>query len=145
MSSPTSTRSSASARGFSSTWQTRLASECSSRGFQPPCYEMFSDRRDALMRTARDKLNNMHQPPHIVASTPKPEHATQGPQQPAANDSTGGRTAWSSTVSINGQGYSARYWYAGDHANNAREDAAEVALQRMGIIPTPRSPYAQHK
>ncbi|GAB7339831.1 hypothetical protein MBLNU457_6370t1 [Dothideomycetes sp. NU457] len=102
MSSPTSTRSSASARGFSSTWQTRLASECSSRGFQPPCYEMFSDRR-------------------------------------------GGRTAWSSTVSINGQGYSARYWYAGDHANNAREDAAEVALQRMGIIPTPRSPYAQHK
>lgn len=37
--------------------------------------------------------------------------------------------------------HKARYWYDGSYVNNAREDAAEVALQRMGAIPTPRSPH----
>jgi len=93
------------------------------------------------VRTARDTLECSRLRPiirHPVNRRGK--HTTHGT---SANTLTGGRTAWSSSVTINGQGYQARYWYAGDHANNAREDAAEVALQRMGIVPTPRSPYAQ--
>lgn len=49
----------------------------------------------------------------------------------------GGRTAWSSIVTVEGQSISARYWYDGQYVENAREDAAEVALQRLGVTPTP--------
>ena len=41
---------------------------------------------------------------------------------------TGGRTAWSSRVSVYGYVFSARYWYDGKNVNNAKEDAAEMAL-----------------
>ncbi|KAK3292530.1 uncharacterized protein B0H64DRAFT_230343 [Chaetomium fimeti] len=44
------------------------------------------------------------------------------------SDRRGGRTAWSSTVTIYGTTHSARFWYDGKNLNNAREDAAEVAL-----------------
>ncbi|KAF3761801.1 hypothetical protein M406DRAFT_235225, partial [Cryphonectria parasitica EP155] len=44
------------------------------------------------------------------------------------SDRRGGRTAWSSRVTVCGQTVSARYWYDGKNLNNAREDAAEVAL-----------------
>ncbi|OJJ46387.1 hypothetical protein ASPZODRAFT_16155 [Penicilliopsis zonata CBS 506.65] len=47
------------------------------------------------------------------------------------SDRRGGRTAWSSTVTISGQNIAARYWYDGQYINNAREDAAEVALQAL--------------
>lgn len=40
----------------------------------------------------------------------------------------GGRTAWSSKVLVQGHEIAARYFYDGDHVNNAREDAAERAL-----------------
>ncbi|RYP74331.1 hypothetical protein DL769_004034 [Monosporascus sp. CRB-8-3] len=40
----------------------------------------------------------------------------------------GGRTAWSSIVTVNGRQIQARYWYDGKNLNNAREDAAEAAL-----------------
>ncbi|RFU71779.1 hypothetical protein TARUN_10483 [Trichoderma arundinaceum] len=40
----------------------------------------------------------------------------------------GGRTAWSSQVTILGQTLAARYWYDGKNLNNAKEDAAECAL-----------------
>ena len=43
----------------------------------------------------------------------------------------GGRTAWSSTVTVQGQNISARFWYDGEHINNAKEDAAEVALKHL--------------
>lgn len=39
----------------------------------------------------------------------------------------GGRTAWSSQVTIYNQTHSARFWYDGKNLHNAREDAAEVA------------------
>jgi len=41
---------------------------------------------------------------------------------------SGGRTAWSSRVKVQGRTFGARYWYDGNYVNNAREDAAEVAL-----------------
>ncbi|KAK4920200.1 hypothetical protein LTR66_016748, partial [Elasticomyces elasticus] len=43
-----------------------------------------------------------------------------------------GRTAWSSTVVIQERTIYARYWYDGQYLNNAKEDAAEVALKSMG-------------
>lgn len=52
----------------------------------------------------------------------------------------GGRTAWSSTVTVYGEQISARFWYDGKHLNNAKEDAAEAALNWMtkrSIISTP--------
>ncbi|GAB7348258.1 hypothetical protein MBLNU459_g6248t1 [Dothideomycetes sp. NU459] len=58
---------------------------------------------------------------------------------------TGGRTAWSSTVEVNGTKHQARYWYDGSWINNAREDAAEVALQRMGVVSTPRTTQAHFR
>jgi hypothetical protein len=44
---------------------------------------------------------------------------------------TGGRTAWSSTVTVQGRNIAARYWYDGQWINNAKEDAAEVALMQL--------------
>ncbi|KAF3071728.1 hypothetical protein TsFJ059_004005 [Trichoderma semiorbis] len=44
------------------------------------------------------------------------------------SDRRGGRTAWSSQVTIRGQTLAARYWYDGKNLNNAKEDAAECAL-----------------
>lgn len=54
---------------------------------------------------------------------------------------SGGRTAWSSTVTVQGQNVAARYWYDGQFINNAKEDAAEVALMRLNQ--QPRSPTGQ--
>ncbi|PLB50573.1 hypothetical protein P170DRAFT_474135 [Aspergillus steynii IBT 23096] len=49
----------------------------------------------------------------------------------------GGRTAWSSSVSIQGQNtIAARYWYDGQYINNAKEDAAEVALKHLNQTPS---------
>ena len=53
----------------------------------------------------------------------------------------GGRTAWSCVVSVAGAGsFPARFWYDGTYINNAREDAAEKALQMLGVIPAPATP-----
>ena len=43
----------------------------------------------------------------------------------------GGRTAWSATVTIQGQNIAARMWYDGQYLNNAKEDAAEVACTKI--------------
>ncbi|KKZ63078.1 hypothetical protein GX50_07551 [[Emmonsia] crescens] len=63
----------------------------------------------------------------------------------------GGRTAWSSTVTIQGSSFAARYFYDGQNTNNAKEDAAEVALTALrsqGGSPTTSFPgqlYAQNQ
>ncbi|KAF2763216.1 hypothetical protein EJ05DRAFT_472127 [Pseudovirgaria hyperparasitica] len=56
------------------------------------------------------------------------------------SDRRGGRTAWSSVVTVQGEPIPARYWYDGQYVENAREDAAEVALQRLGATNGPLSP-----
>jgi hypothetical protein len=61
-----------------------------------------------------------------------------------ADTGTGGRTAWSSTVTIQGQAISARFWYDGQHVNNAKEDAAEVALKHLNGS-APNSPSQGRK
>lgn len=65
----------------------------------------------------------------------------------------GGRTAWSSTVTIQDPqsigrnlNLAARYWYDGQFLNNAKEDAAEVACTKIRnpSITQPQSPqYTQ--
>ncbi|KAJ5935599.1 hypothetical protein N7466_005146 [Penicillium verhagenii] len=50
----------------------------------------------------------------------------------------GGRTAWSSTVTVSGKNVAARYWYDGQYINNAKEDAAEYALKQL--LDQPRMP-----
>ena len=52
----------------------------------------------------------------------------------------GGRTAWSSRVTVGGQSLSARYWYDGKNLNNAKEDAAEVAVNWLNVNSNPSSP-----
>ncbi|KAL1865095.1 hypothetical protein VTK73DRAFT_5505 [Phialemonium thermophilum] len=43
------------------------------------------------------------------------------------SDRRGGRTAWSSRVTVHGSVHQARFWYDGKNLHNAKEDAAEVA------------------
>ncbi|KAJ5201699.1 uncharacterized protein N7498_006362 [Penicillium cinerascens] len=57
------------------------------------------------------------------------------------SDRRGGRTAWSSTVCVQGQNIAARYWYDGQYINNAKEDAAEVALKMLNQQPRPSTVY----
>lgn len=56
-----------------------------------------------------------------------------------ANILSGGRTAWSSRVTVHGRTLSARFWYDGKNLNNAKEDAAEMALNFLSGS-TPSSP-----
>ncbi|KHJ33251.1 hypothetical protein EV44_g3460 [Erysiphe necator] len=49
------------------------------------------------------------------------------------SDRRGGRTAWSSTVTVQGQTIAARFWYDGQYLSNAIEDAAEHALDYLDL------------
>ncbi|KAK2036759.1 hypothetical protein LZ31DRAFT_482840, partial [Colletotrichum somersetense] len=49
----------------------------------------------------------------------------------AAESRDDGRTAWSSQVTVHGRTLSARFWYDGKNLNNAKEDAAEMALNYL--------------
>ena len=74
------------------------------------------------------------------------DHCRRTQQHPPVfnivSDRRGGRTAWSSTVTIKGnQVVNARFWYDGQYVNNAKEDAAEVALQQL--MGDPASPQQQ--
>lgn len=39
----------------------------------------------------------------------------------------------------------ARFWYDGQYVNQAKEDAAEVAMERLGQVPSPPTPRPQHQ
>lgn len=43
----------------------------------------------------------------------------------------GGRTAWSARVTVYGRVHNAKFWYDGKNVRNAKEDAAEVALNYL--------------
>ncbi|KAJ6161295.1 hypothetical protein N7470_004691 [Penicillium chermesinum] len=65
-----------------------------------------------------------------------------GASRPTWQDQlSGGRTAWSSTVTVQGQNIAARYWYDGQYINNAKEDAAEVALKILNQQPRASTVY----
>lgn len=56
------------------------------------------------------------------------EYQIAAPVFQIVSDRRGGRTAWSSRVTVHGSVHHARFWYDGKNLNNAREDAAEVAF-----------------
>lgn len=58
------------------------------------------------------------------------------PQFELVSDRRGGRTAWSSRVMVKGQVFQARFWYDGKNLNNAKEDAAELALHYVSSSPS---------
>ncbi|KAH7120992.1 hypothetical protein B0J11DRAFT_53961 [Dendryphion nanum] len=65
------------------------------------------------------------------------------------SDRRGGRTAWSVICYAGQTQVAARFWYDGQYAEQAKEDAAEVALRtltgttNMATEPPPASYYAQ--
>lgn len=46
-------------------------------------------------------------------------------------------------VTIQGTQIPARFWYDGQYVNNAKEDAAEKALQMLGVVPSPPGPQVR--
>ncbi|KAK3503985.1 hypothetical protein B0T13DRAFT_146721 [Neurospora crassa] len=54
------------------------------------------------------------------------------------SDRRGGRTAWSCRVEVGGELIQARFWFDGKNLENAKEDAAELALNRL--LTSTRSP-----
>lgn len=92
---------------------------CRSQGMRLPSFQVLSDRRG----------KETHRPIRLYPDT-------------TADSRIGGRTAWSCAVNVAGQNVSARYWYDGQYVNNAREDAAERALQVLGQLPAPPGPQA---
>ncbi|KAH8743663.1 hypothetical protein F5883DRAFT_230745 [Diaporthe sp. PMI_573] len=65
------------------------------------------------------------------------EFQTGSPSFQTVSDRRGGRTAWSSRVTVNGAIHQARFWYDGKNLNNAKEDAAEVALSSISMAASP--------
>ncbi|KKY27079.1 hypothetical protein UCRPC4_g01304 [Phaeomoniella chlamydospora] len=128
-----------------------------------PGPDLFSSK-DALFPSARSlplleelPVNTMSgrssAAPSSASTTSKQEELTKdycragGFPAPVFNivsDRRGGRTAWSSTVTIRGRNIAARFWYDGQFINNAKEDAAEVALNLLKQLPhAPQSGQSQ--
>ncbi|KAK3342492.1 hypothetical protein B0H65DRAFT_549697 [Neurospora tetraspora] len=61
------------------------------------------------------------------------------PQYHVVSDRRGGRTAWSCRVEVGGELIDARFWFDGKNLENAKEDAAEVALNRLNSTRSPSS------
>ncbi|KAJ5096185.1 hypothetical protein NUU61_005541 [Penicillium alfredii] len=75
-------------------------------------------------------------------SLPNSAQGAAAGNQPSWQDRLrGGRTAWSSTVTVQGQNVAARYWYDGQFINNAKEDAAEMALKVLNEPPRASTVY----
>ncbi|CAK4024282.1 Hypothetical predicted protein [Lecanosticta acicola] len=64
-------------------------------------------------------------------------HGARPPLFQIVSDRRGGRTAWSCETIIAGKTFRARFWYDGHYVHNAREDAAQVALENLGVLPLP--------
>lgn len=63
------------------------------------------------------------------------------------NTRIGGRTAWSTIAVVNGMHYPARFWYDGARIEQAKEDAAEIALRQLTGCTDPKEqppPAAQY-
>ncbi|EMD63124.1 hypothetical protein GGP41_005148 [Bipolaris sorokiniana] len=57
------------------------------------------------------------------------------------SDRRGGRTAWTTMVSVSGTNYQARFWYDGDYLSQAKEDCSEVALRTItGYVNSAQTP-----
>ncbi|KAL9001480.1 MAG: hypothetical protein Q9169_000055 [Polycauliona sp. 2 TL-2023] len=103
----------------SSTWQDRL---------QAPAPHPIPSPPSNYTIILRSSLPNIPHTDHCRT------FALPNPIFSIVSDRRGGRTAWSSTVTISNQVIRARFWYDGQYVNNAKEDAAEVALQSLMAV-----------
>jgi hypothetical protein len=85
-----------------------VSDHCLATKLGEPTYQDISDRRGKY---------NPHKSSRLVWS------CTDG--------LTGGRTAWSTIALVNGTPYAARFWYDGSFMDQAKEDAAEMALRNL--------------
>ncbi|KAL9058927.1 MAG: hypothetical protein Q9162_001484 [Coniocarpon cinnabarinum] len=70
------------------------------------------------------------------------ERQMSSPSYQIFSDRRGGRTAWSAHVTVvdatgSPRTFHARNWYSGEYVNNAKEDAAELALKEVESIDMP--------
>ncbi|KAJ5045615.1 hypothetical protein EN45_030330 [Penicillium chrysogenum] len=135
--------------GSRPSWQDQLQDHCTRNKQSPPVFNIVSDRRGTY------PISNPPPPPQspstvFQAAEPDyfvfpliPRFNTHGYSVPLSTAMclVGGRTAWSSTVTVQGQNIAARYWYDGQFINNAREDAAEVALKTLNQQPRAATVY----
>ncbi|KAF2443053.1 hypothetical protein P171DRAFT_487007 [Karstenula rhodostoma CBS 690.94] len=143
--------------------------EAARGGWIPPCYMRITDEHvlqsrgdisDVVVATGLMALvddcikRRFHQKQstqlHIPLIRNKLHLDYVGPKRLIDEMFNRGRTAWSSIVLIQGAHHSARFWYSGERLEQAREDAAEVALRNLtGYMkpneqPPPASYYLQH-
>ncbi|KAJ5397707.1 hypothetical protein N7509_005820 [Penicillium cosmopolitanum] len=137
-------------------WQDQLSEHCRRTKLPTPIFNIVSDRRGTypiplFFSFTPSTLHRLFTPPK---NTPfpfpvlffrftrlaLPATRCRDTNCPCVGN-VGGRTAWSSTVSINTQNFSARYWYDGQYINNAKEDAAEVALKLLNQQPRASTIY----
>ncbi|KAJ5788440.1 hypothetical protein N7457_003430 [Penicillium paradoxum] len=118
------------------TWQDQLLDHCTRTKQPPPVFNIVSDRRG----TYPDFRPLPSPPPRYPSSTVFSSYRPRMANDPYLGIA-GGRTAWSSTVTVQGQSIAARYWYDGQFINNAKEDAAEVALKTLNQQPRAATVY----
>ncbi|KAJ5464775.1 uncharacterized protein N7458_000461 [Penicillium daleae] len=114
-------------------WTNVLEDHCRRTKLPPPVFNIVSDRRGRPEWSSR-KPTTVHRL-LLLSLTADADYPGVG--------NAGGRTAWSSTVTVQGHNtIAARYWYDGQYINNAKEDAAEVALKTLNQQPGGSTVYA---
>ncbi|CAG8041457.1 unnamed protein product [Penicillium olsonii] len=131
--------------GARPSWQDQLQEHCRSTKMNPPVFNIVSDRRDWMIpvlsfpsQSADTQVRSRC--PTVCFECLACRHCRrsgvlQKSREKNAPALSRGRTAWSSTVTVQGQNIAARYWYDGQYINNAKEDAAEVALKTLNQQP----------
>jgi hypothetical protein len=110
-----------SSKGSSSAWQERLDGETMMPYLPPPNPWLTLLLKDAC------REYQIAAPVFQIVSDRRGELPSGITYMSSMLTHIGGRTAWSSRVTVHGSVHNARFWYDGKNLNNAKEDAAEVA------------------
>jgi hypothetical protein len=113
---------------------------CNMRGWPDPTFQDVSDRRGTLMMVTVGLLVIL---PGCVRGVPIHRTVSSSSLTVRTNTRTGGRTAWSCIVVVQGTHFPARFWYDGQYADQSREDCSEVAYRRLtGTLASPPQHHA---
>ncbi|KKK19718.1 hypothetical protein ARAM_005410 [Aspergillus rambellii] len=118
-------------------WRLKLDNYCWKANIESPTYNTFSDRRGCfqIISSQIGFPVGVELGVELKVQWSRTENAclmlnSENVSADCLVLIIGGRTAWSCTVTVTGRGtYAARYWYDGRFVDNAKEDAAEVALK----------------
>lgn len=109
----------------------------------------YQEQLKGMNQYAIDALGLSNRKKHIAATTSSGSHngvsylingvstSHNKPLLSRADQDSGGRTAWSSDVCVNGKYISAKFWYEGNRTAQAAEDAAQRALMDLGQLARP--------